>query len=111
LQSLNRQNELAREAYQAQHGTDDTRLGATLKNLTSADKEKLNVDAGVKVTELFNGKLKNAGIKEGFVITHIDNDPVRNVDEFNDIIENKRGGVLIEGVYPGGVRAYYGFGL
>ncbi|PLW95267.1 MAG: deoxyribonuclease HsdR [Marinilabiliales bacterium] len=111
LQSLNRQNELAREAYQAQHGTDDMRLGATLANLNSADIEKLNVEAGVKVKELYNGKLKNAGIKEGFVITHIDNDPVRNVDEFNDIIENKRGGVLIEGVYPGGVRAYYGFGL
>jgi hypothetical protein len=27
------------------------------------------------------------------------------------ILENKKGGVLIEGVYPNGMRAYYGFGL
>jgi hypothetical protein len=26
-------------------------------------------------------------------------------------VENKTGGVLIEGMYPNGMRAYYGFGL
>jgi hypothetical protein len=27
------------------------------------------------------------------------------------MLENKTGGVLIEGMYPNGMRAYYGFGL
>jgi len=26
-------------------------------------------------------------------------------------LQDKAGGVLIEGVYPNGVKAYYGFGL
>jgi hypothetical protein len=28
-----------------------------------------------------------------------------------DLLEEKEGGVLIEGVYPNGTKAYYGFGL
>jgi hypothetical protein len=33
------------------------------------------------------------------------------VDDIEEILSHKSGGVLIEGVYPNGVRAYYGFGL
>jgi len=28
-----------------------------------------------------------------------------------DILESKKGGLLIEGVYPNGTRAYYALGL
>jgi len=27
------------------------------------------------------------------------------------ILDNKKGGILIEGVYPNGSRAYYAFGM
>jgi hypothetical protein len=33
------------------------------------------------------------------------------VDDLERILAAKRGGVLIEGIYPNGVRAYYGLGL
>jgi hypothetical protein len=36
---------------------------------------------------------------------------VETVEDLMNYIENKRGGVLIEGVYENGVRGYYGFGL
>jgi hypothetical protein len=27
------------------------------------------------------------------------------------ILQNTKGGILIEGIYPNGMRAYYGFGI
>jgi serine protease Do len=86
-------------------------LGATLSPLSESDLEKLKISKGIKVKDLSAGKLKSAGIKEGFIITSIDNQPVGNVEDLTDYLENKKGGVLIEGIYPNGMRAYYGFGM
>jgi Do/DeqQ family serine protease len=92
-------------------GSYDTILGAKVVNLDDQDKRKLSVKYGVKVIELQEGRLKAEGVREGFVITQINNKPVYSVDELNKIIKNVKGGVYIEGVYPNGVRAYYAFGL
>jgi serine protease Do len=86
-------------------------LGATFENLSNEEKTKLNIDAGVKIKTLGNGKLRNAGIKEGFIITSIDKKEIRSKEELLKFLENKKGGVLIEGIYPNGTRAYYGFGI
>ena len=60
---------------------------------------------------LNGGKLRSAGIREGFIITKIDKKDVSSLEDVKSTLENKDGGVLIEGVYPNGMRAYYGFGL
>ena len=73
--------------------------------------KKLGINNGVKIKDLNAGKLKSAGLKEGFVITGIDNKPVETVNDVSNYLQNKKGGVLIEGVYPNGMRAYYGFGM
>ncbi|MBK7682871.1 MAG: Do family serine endopeptidase [Bacteroidia bacterium] len=86
-------------------------LGATLVSLSDTELDKLNISKGIKVKDLSTGKLKSAGIKEGFIIVSIDNKPVGNVEELTEYLNNKKGGVLIEGVYPNGMRAYYGFGM
>jgi len=86
-------------------------LGASLESAGDQELAKLGLDAGVKVKELQTGKLKNAGLKEGFIITSIDNKKVKSPSEVMEYLEAKRGGVLIEGVYPNGMRAYYGFGM
>ncbi|MFN0187247.1 MAG: Do family serine endopeptidase [Bacteroidia bacterium] len=86
-------------------------LGATLVSISDAELDKLNISKGIKVKDLSTGKLKSAGIKEGFIIVSIDNKPVGSVEELTDYLNNKKGGVLIEGVYPNGMRAYYGFGM
>ena len=71
----------------------------------------LSIDHGLKITDLKTGKLKNAGIREGFIVLNIDKEPVKGVDELKYLLEGKRGGTLIEGIYPNGQRAYYGLGL
>lgn len=86
-------------------------LGAKMKTASPDVLRKLGIEYGVQVTEIGEGLLRNAGIREGYVITEIDNKPIRNVDELNKILSGKSGGVLLEGIYPNKVRAYYGFGI
>jgi Do/DeqQ family serine protease len=86
-------------------------LGAKMQVASSDVMRKLGIDHGVQVTELGDGLLRNAGIREGYVITEIDKKPIRTVDDVSKILSSKTGGVLLEGVYPNRVRAYYGFGL
>ena len=53
----------------------------------------------------------NQGIKSGFIITKIDNEEVDSAKEVESILSTKKGGVLIEGYYTNGTKAFYGFGL
>jgi Do/DeqQ family serine protease len=86
-------------------------LGASFESISQKEMSKLKISGGIKVIKLQSGKLASSGIKEGFIITSIDKQAVETVEDLMNYIENKRGGVLIEGVYENGVRGYYGFGL
>ncbi|MBK9060575.1 MAG: hypothetical protein IPL81_12160 [Flavobacteriales bacterium] len=57
------------------------------------------------------GKLRSIGIREGFIITKIDQKPMRSPADIDKALVGRQGGVLIEGVYPNGMRAYYGLGV
>ncbi len=85
--------------------------GATFEPLTENEKSRLNVDYGFKITSLTTGKLKNAGITAGFILLSVDRNPVQTIQELKQSLTNRQGGVLIEGLYPNGLRAYYGIGL
>lgn len=86
-------------------------LGAEFETLSNEELNKLNIRGGVKISRLTGGKLRSAGIREGFIITSIDKKEVKNTDDLVFMLKNKKGGVLIEGVYPNGMRAFYGFGI
>ena len=88
-------------------------LGASFRDITDEEKKKYGIESGIQVTKLFPGKIKNnTDMREGFIITKIEDEPVKSVKEFTRIMEKKKGGVLLEGIYPGypGIH-YYGFGL
>ncbi len=86
-------------------------LGVELKPITEADKKKLRIENGLKVTKLSAGKLLSVGVKPGFIITHLDKEEVLTIEDVQNALSNVKGGVLLEGIYPDGSRAYYGFGL
>lgn len=86
-------------------------LGGSFELLTADEMQKLGIENGLKLAELGDGKLKNAGIRKGFIITHIDKIPVASVNQLKSIIDSKSGGTLIEGMYSNGQRAYYGIGM
>ncbi len=86
-------------------------LGAVFEAVSTDDKQNLGIDYGMQIIELRRGKLMDKGIRKGFIITEIDKKPVRHADDINNLLTNKRGGVLIEGIYPNGQRNYYAIGL
>ncbi len=85
--------------------------GATFEPLTEKEKGRLNIDYGFKITALTPGKLRSAGISAGFIVLTIDRKPIRNSSDLRDALSGGQGGVLLEGVYPNGLRAYYGIGI
>lgn len=90
-------------------------LGADFENLTREDKSDLEIDGGVRVSRMYPGKLrKNTEMREGFIITHVDNKRVKDIEDLTQILDRKKeGGVLIEGFYPTdpGESYYYALGM
>lgn len=92
-------------------GVASSALGAEFRPASTDELKALRLDHGVKVTSINAGKFRSSGIREGFIITRVDQEPVKDPGQLERILANKRGGVLVEGVYPNGTRAYYGLGL
>jgi serine protease Do len=83
-------------------------LGFELEDLDSKALKRLELASGVKVKELGNSKLKRTGMREGFIITHVDDTAVKSAKELNEIIKKKKSGDLITfaGVYEDYPREY-----
>ncbi len=90
---------------------DDSAFGAEFEAVSEKEKEKLEINSGIKITKLDNGKLKNSGMKEGFIITHVNKKPIYEMKDFKRETGNSRGGILVEGIYPNGEQAYFVFGM
>ncbi len=86
-------------------------LGGTFETVSQDEMKDLGITYGLKITKLDAGLLRSAGIREGFIITSIDKKPVKTMDDLSVALKNKKGGILIEGIYQNGMRAYYGFGM
>lgn len=87
-------------------------LGANFKTVDADLAKKLGISGGAQVSELGNGKLKQQGVRSGFIITMINQKPVRSAEDVKRILTGiTRGGIFIEGIYPNGREAYYAFGV
>jgi len=86
-------------------------LGAKFTDLSKEEKEELAVDGGVKVEELFPGKLRATGMTDGFVITEVDEQTIESREQLLDVLESKEGGILLQGYYEKGRKVYYGLGM
>lgn len=88
-------------------------LGVELETIDEGTARALDIPGGVKIIRLNPGKLRSTtDIREGYIITSVDGTAVRTREELVDILEDKKGGVMLEGVYENipGVY-YYAFGL
>ena len=90
-----------------------TDLGVQLVPISKEDQKNYKVKNGLKVTKLYNGKLKkNTNIREGFVITAVNNKEVSTIDSFIEAVEAQQGGIMLEGKYAGDpTYYYYAFGM
>ena len=88
-------------------------LGVEFGDISNKDKERLNIEQGIQILKITSGKLKNAGVRPGFIVTDVNKISVGSVDDIKRIISqssNKKP-ILLEGVYPDGKWAYYVFNL
>ncbi len=87
------------------------KLGASFSEISDKEKETLGVSCGIKIDKLGAGKLKSLGLKEGMVITGLNNKKVCSVEEFKIILGEEKDGVLLELTSGRGRKEYIGFGL
>lgn len=71
---------------------------------------ELKISGGAQVTEIGPGKWSDAGLQEGFIITSIDHEKITNAEHLKKVMDEKRGGILIEGITADGEQAFYGYG-
>jgi hypothetical protein len=86
-------------------------FGAQLRKASDELLEKYDLKQGIEVVSVEEGKFKSAGIRPGFVITHINQYPVKEPADTLNIIERSRRSLLIEGQYSDKRVLYYGIGL
>lgn len=86
-------------------------LGADFQPLSDTEKSAYNINSGVKVENIKEGRLRNIGIKEGFIITNIGENRINSLNDISDALKSEKRGLLIEGIYPNGAKAYYGLGI
>ncbi len=78
------------------------KLGGKLETVDKATAEKNDIDGGVLVKELGNGILGKSRVEKGFVITHVNDQPVKNTEEFYEKLKKLTGAtVKLSGIYPG----------
>jgi len=91
--------------------TADNLLGAELTSIEADLANELGIHGGVQVKQLTNGPLMGSGMSPSFIITKVDGQKVYDPEGLNSLLSKKNGGILLEGIYPNGKRAYYGLGL
>ncbi|MFW5851896.1 MAG: Do family serine endopeptidase [Bacteroidota bacterium] len=90
-----------------------TQLGISLKEIDGAILSELNISDGVQVEKIAEGLIrKHTTMRDGFIITKLNNKPISSVEQFMELMKKQKGGILIEGVYPDAPGTfYYAFGM
>lgn len=83
--------------------------GARLESLTSSDRKTFNIDYGVKVGDVNDGKFKDLGIKKGYVILSINGKRVNSASEVREATANESDLRSIEGIQSNGTYFSYSF--
>lgn len=81
-------------------------LGAVLRSLSAEEQRKYNSKNGVVVSDAGKGVLAQANIRNGFVITGINGNPIKESAEVDKALNNG-GMVQLEGFYPDRTGMYY----
>ena len=86
-------------------------LGGQFKSLTDAQKEQLNIGYGLQVIKVSGGKLKDAGVPQGFIIQRVNDESVKTIEDLQKIVKDasksKEPVLYIQGIYPTGKKGYF----
>ena len=94
-----------------------TDLGCAFRKPADETLRQLGISGGLQVTGLKDGKFKDAGIKDGFIITDINNVRVKSADDVEKLYkaimkdDSTDKVMFITGLYPTGRKMYYAVDL
>jgi serine protease Do len=83
---------------------DEAYLGLKLESTTREERTKLGMKNAVRAVAVDKGVFKDAGMEKGFLITHINNEPVYSAQGAISMLKTLRGAVAIEGKTAAGVE-------
>ena len=89
-------------------------LGANFEPLTNNEKNRFRIDNGIKIVKLSDGKLKEAGLKTGYIIIRANNQKIESVVDLQTVVKEvsgSEGGIMLECILPNGQKVYFAFGV
>ncbi|MCM1077721.1 MAG: Do family serine endopeptidase [Bacteroides sp.] len=96
---------------------DITDLGCAFKKMDESTLRQLGLSNGVQVAGLSDGRFRDSGVKDGFIIYSINNSRVSSPDDVEKIYKSIMQGngdekvMILRGVYPTGRRGIYAVDL
>ncbi len=96
---------------------DFSELGCAFMKLTAETRQRLGISNGVQVKGLKAGAIRDAGVKEGFIITAVNDMPVNSSEDieqiYNNVMKNSDDykALILYGVYPTGKKYTYAVNL
>ena len=86
-------------------------LGGQFRPITDSQKEQLNIGYGLQVLKVSGGKLKDAGVPQGFVIQRVNDQSVKTIEDLQKVVKDasksKEPVLWIQGIYPTGKKGYF----
>ena len=66
---------------------DTDALGAAMRVLSEQEKKELGLKYGIVVTNIRRGKMMDAGITKGIIITQVNDVPMQKVEDFEEAVK------------------------
>ena len=86
-------------------------LGGQFKPVSDSQKQELGISGGLQVIKVSGGKLKDAGVPQGFIITKVNDKSVKSIEDLQKIVKetstSKEPVLWVQGVYPTGKKGYF----
>ena len=90
-------------------------LGANFKEISDAQKKDLEISYGLEIIKVNDGVMKKAGLTKGFIIQKVNEEPVKTLDDLQNIVKeastSKDPVLYIQGIYPTGKKKYFAVDL
>ena len=90
-------------------------LGAAFRELPDDMKQSLRLNYGIEVTGVTDGKMKEAGVRKGFIILKANGQSVKSVEQLEEIVKQASQStepvLFLNGIFPSGKRAYFAVDL
>jgi S1-C subfamily serine protease len=90
-------------------------LGAAFRVLPQEMKRQLNLASGVEVTGVTDGKMKDAGVRKGFIILKANGQSIKSVEQLEEVVKSATRCsdqvLFLSGVFASGKRANYAVDL